>query len=327
METITQGPIRVLILGYGPMGVALTRGVLSCPDIAEIVGVFPWSYHPQESTSQREKSENAFRWFLKKYHIPLVQAKSVNHYQFTQILANIKPQLVFVGSWGEVIKPHILNTPDTLFVNCHPSYLPHHRGPNPYTAAILAGETETGVTFHVMDENIDTGDILLQAAMKIYPHDTGESLRERCSQLAESLIVTFLKRFKENQLQSIPQPPGGSYDKIPSDIEWIDWQAPPDAIERKIRAIYPWFENITQQHKTLITFSFGEIAKDFEFKKHLQAKPGTILKVTKQGVLVATIDPNQPILMKNPLFYDFPLILNPLLKALWLKPGDRFLNI
>jgi methionyl-tRNA formyltransferase len=316
--------IRVLIVGYGPMGLALTRGTRSVPDIAEIVGVFPWSSHPQERFLTQEPSENSFRWYLKHYHLPLVEAHSVNDYRFTRTLTRLQPDVVMVGSWGEIFKPHVLEIPGIRFINCHPSLLPMHRGANPYTAALLAGDAETGVTFHLMDPGIDTGPILLQGCLPIQPQDTGDSLRRRSAELAESMVPGLLQQVLEDRLSPVPQPDGGSYEKFDDEIGWVSWGDPPEEIQRKIRALYPWFDNWTRLDQHRVRFRYGRLIPRPKHLPSTDTGPGVVLERQAKGVLVSTMDPQQALLLDHLDFTDFPAILTPLLTRLWLKPGKRF---
>lgn len=314
--------MNVFVLGYGPMGLALTRGVLACPDIARIVGVFPWSRHAQERNLAQEQSENHFRWFVQRQGLPIVQAPGVNHYRFIQLLSELQPDIVLVGSWGEIFKSHVLALPGIDFINCHPSCLPKHRGANPYIGAILAGDTHSGITFHRIDEGIDTGPILLQAQLALTPYETGESLRNRCAALAEETVPELLRQISEKTLNPQPQTGEGGYDKISPDLGWIDWQAPPDAIERKIRALYPWFDNLALLGRHTIGFGFGRLVANSNAMQDII--PGSIIRQASEGIYVTTMDPAWHLLLEKPSIYGVPRLLSPLFARMLLRPMRRF---
>lgn len=315
--------LRVLVLGYGPMGLALVRGMLACSDMASLVGVIPWSYLPGERLNRQEESEYLFCTFLKSHNLPVIQVPGVNHYRFTEVLHTLKPHLVVVGSWGEIVKPHVLQTPDVLFVNCHPSLLPMHRGPNPYTSAILAGAEVTGVTFHEMDTRIDTGPILMQQSLPISPYETGESLRERCAELAKTMVPDLLKQFSEGTLAKTPQTGVGSYERVSAELGWIPWHEPPEVIERRIRGLYPWFDNLAQVGRHTVAFPFGRLVEVAEKQESsAAAQPGVIYKVDRNGMWVTTCAPRQGLLLEHPRLLDYPL-LTPLVCPFLLKPGRQ----
>ncbi len=316
--------LRVVILGYGPLGLALARGTLKS-DCATLAGVFPWSYVPTESHFLQEVTEAQFRRFLEQQHIPMIKAKGANHYQFIRALKTLKPDVVLVGSWGEILKPHVLETPNIRFINCHPALLPHHRGPNPYSAVLLANESYSGVTFHEIEQGIDTGAIYLQASLPINPLETGLSLRERCASLAESCVPKLLMGLNDQSMEPYPQPEGGSYDKLPEAIGFIDWHAEPESIAHKIRALYPWFLNYSFIGPHQISFQFGKAVSVKDFHKPLKPSlPGTILHRHHHRLWVSTQDPETLIMLEHPFIEGHSWVYNWLLKPFILKPGIPF---
>ena len=89
-------------------------------------------------------------------------ANSVNSKKFRDFVIESKADVILVGSWSEKFGIDTLELTKYGVINCHPSLLPLHRGANPYFWQIYSGDKKAGVTFHLMDENFDTGDILLQ---------------------------------------------------------------------------------------------------------------------------------------------------------------------
>lgn len=307
------------------MGLALARGILSCPERATLVGAFPWSNHASEQGSRQDIEERHFRGFLHKQGIPILQAPGVNHYRFMGLLTALKPDLVLVGSWGEILQPHLLETPGIRFVNCHPSLLPFHRGANPYVAAVLSGETSSGITFHLIDKGIDTGPILLQERLEIGPTETGGSLRDRCAALAQAAVPKLLEGMAEGTLEPVPQEEKGSYDRITPEIGWVRWQDPPEAIERRIRALYPWFDNMALlEGRYPIRFRFGRLVASRGRPPAVSLKPGRILERTGGGVRVTTTDPERHLLLQSVRFSSHSRLWSGLLARLLLKPGRCF---
>lgn len=268
-----------------------------------------------------KKANTIFCRFIKDHHLPLIKASGVNDFSFTALLSKLRPHVVLVGSWGEIFKPHVLDIPDILFVNCHPSLLPLHKGPNPFYAAIRTGQEQSGITFHVMDKGIDTGPILLQAALKLSPDETGESLRQRCADLACRSIAPLLEQLKGQGVVPKPQPHNGSYDKAPdADSGWIDWSLPPEEIVRKIRGLYPWFRSFTLLGNHLLGFRFGKLSPS-ESSEKLQ--PGSITQIYSDNITVTTTDPTTNLILQAPCFMELPRWLNPVANRLLVKPGKQ----
>ncbi len=111
------------------------------------------------------------------------------------------PDLIAVAAFGQILKPDILALPSHGCVNVHASLLPRWRGAAPIQAAILAGDSQTGVTIMKMDQGVDTGAIINQHAMKIEDDDTAASLSEKLSHLGADLLIETLPRFLSGELK------------------------------------------------------------------------------------------------------------------------------
>jgi methionyl-tRNA formyltransferase len=156
-------------------------------------------------------------------------------------LAAIEPDLLLVGGFGIILKKPILELPRIGCVNCHSSLLPRHRGPNPFAWALLSGDEETGVTFHVMEPGIDTGDIIDQTRFPIHYDDTVMTVYKRACQLARARVVSVVDRIETEGLRGTPQDhTQATYEKQPTEKDaWIDWRRPAAEIHRQIRALAP----------------------------------------------------------------------------------------
>lgn len=142
-----------------------------------------------------------------------------------------------VAAYGLILPPAIFAAPRRACLNIHASLLPRWRGAAPIQAAILAGDTETGVTIMEMEAGLDTGPILLQEAVPITEETTAGALHDTLAALGARLIVRALA---ENP-QPWPQPPGATYAaKLTREDGRIDWTRPAAAIARRIRALNPW---------------------------------------------------------------------------------------
>ena len=157
-------------------------------------------------------------------------------------LAALKPDLILVAAFGQILPQSVLDIPKFGCLNIHPSLLPEYRGATPIPAAILAGDKETGVTIMLMDAGMDTGPIISQIIVGIEPDDTTESLTTRLAQAGVRLLGEALPLWFEGSLK--PQPQDGSkatYTKpVTKDDGAIDWQMSAVEISRRIRAFHPW---------------------------------------------------------------------------------------
>jgi methionyl-tRNA formyltransferase len=147
-----------------------------------------------------------------------------------------------VAAYGLLLPKAVLTAPRLGCVNVHASLLPRWRGAAPIERAILAGDTETGVTIMQMAEGLDTGPILLRQAVPIGPAATAAALRVELAALGARLMVEALDRIGEFTPQAQPVE-GVTYAKKITRAEGrIDWRKPALEIERQVRALECWFE-------------------------------------------------------------------------------------
>ena len=214
--------------------------------------------------------------------LPILQPLRIKDQQAIEDIAALKPDVIVVMAYGQILPRHVLDIPKIACLNLHASLLPRWRGAAPIQAAIAGGDPETGITVMYMDEGLDTGDILLQHRIDIRSNDTGGSLHERLAQIAPGALLHSLRLFGEGSAPRIPQDNSlATYaPKLKREDGKIDWSEPAEVIERKIRAFDPWpgaFMKI--DGKTLKIFS-GSVA-------FLRDKPGKILRSDKELVVAA----------------------------------------
>ncbi|MFI3301323.1 MAG: formyltransferase family protein [Candidatus Gastranaerophilales bacterium] len=180
---------------------------------------------------------------IKKYKLNEIKCKSANSEQFKKEILRLNADLILVGSWGERLSQTVINLPKIATVNVHPSLLPKYRGPNPYIQTIKNHDTKSGLTFHLMEKEFDTGGILLQKEIEILPHYTSKELRSAttyqarlsCSQLLDDLENGITIPIKQNEKNA-------SYYKNINPAEMmIDFNSEnAEQICDKIRAFHPF---------------------------------------------------------------------------------------
>lgn len=173
----------------------------------------------------------------KRLRLPIVWIDKMTDAELEPLRA-LAPDLLLVGGFGIILKAPLLSLPKIGCVNCHSSLLPRHRGPNPFAAVVLAGESESGVSFHIMEEGIDTGPIVDQTGFTVTEMDTAYTVYQRSSTLAGERVVAVVDRIAAAGLSGVPQDETvASYDKMIRDDDLvIDWNQPAALIHRKIRA-------------------------------------------------------------------------------------------
>ncbi|MBX5471263.1 MAG: methionyl-tRNA formyltransferase [Acetobacteraceae bacterium] len=164
-----------------------------------------------------------------------------------------------VAAYGLLLPPAILSAPARGCLNIHASLLPRWRGAAPIQAAILAGDTETGVSIMQMEAGLDTGPVLLAEAVPIGPRTTAAELHDQLAELGARLI---LRALAENP-KPVPQPQTGvTYaKKLTREDGRIDWTASAEEIDRRVRALNPWpgtFTTLMDKPLKILAVSLAE---------------------------------------------------------------------
>jgi methionyl-tRNA formyltransferase len=157
-------------------------------------------------------------------------------------LASLKPDLIVVAAFGQILPPAILQIPPYGSLNIHPSLLPRYRGASPIPAAILAGDEFTGVSIMKMDKGLDTGPVMTRAQIHITGHDTTGSISEKLSFIAADLVQDVIVHLVRGELKPLCQNEKEATYSSPiqkKDGE-INWTEQSITIWRKIRAFHPW---------------------------------------------------------------------------------------
>lgn len=222
-----------------------------------------------------------------------------------------------VVAYGLLLPKPVLGAPRLGCVNIHASLLPRWRGAAPIQRAILAGDTETGVTIMQMAEGLDTGGILLQQNLPIGPTDTAADLHDRLAALGATLAVDALAGLAAGRLKPRPQPPEGvTYAaKLDRAEARIDWREPADAILRRLRAFTPWpglwFEAKGERIRLVAAETLAGAAR---------ADPGTLLD---GGHAVACGDGTALALTKVQRAGRGAMSMAELLRGFPVEPGTR----
>ena len=198
--------------------------------------------------------------------------------------------VMVVAAYGLILPQWVLDMPRLGCLNVHASLLPRWRGAAPIHRAVEAGDTETGITIMQMDAGLDTGDMLLQAALPIAPNHDTATLHDALASLGATLLVDALRRHLAGELVPTVQPTEGvTYaHKIEKQEAAIDWTQPADALRRQVKAFNP-FPGATGQW---LGSPSGELLKIWDAETvHLpvtgalrHALAGTVVGVSDQGL-------------------------------------------
>jgi len=221
--------------------------------------------------------------------ITVLQPLKIAESNIVQQLRALRPDCAVVVAYGQILPPQILKLPKYGCLNVHASLLPKYRGAAPINWAIIRGETKTGVSIMLMDEGLDTGDILAQAEIDILAEDTAGSLQDKLAQVGAELLLSTLTQLEAGRICAQPQDEAqASYaPMLKKEDGLIDWGKEAVTIERLVRGLYPWPGAYTYIEGRLIKLI--QVAVDDKVPVSISATPGLILAADHtQGLVVAT---------------------------------------
>ncbi len=251
---------RIIFFGTPLFAIPSLERLHDGPD--EVIAVV--TQPDREKGRGRKRSSSPVKELALNYGIPLYQPEKVRDGSFIEAIEKLQPDLFVVAAFGQILPKSLLNLPRFGAINVHASLLPQYRGAAPIAWAILKGEQKTGITIILMDEGMDTGDILSQVEMPIQREDTGETLQMRLSALGGDLLMETIQKMKTRSI--VPRPQDHSKATYAPSLKKedgrIDWKKSAEEIDRQIRAFNPWPGAFTGWEKGLLKIFKGEVRKE-----------------------------------------------------------------
>lgn len=204
-----------------------------------VVAVYTQPDRP--SGREQEVIQSPVKKLAESKNIPVEQPPRLDDTAI-DTLSSYKPDIVIVAAYGKILPEKMLGIPRFGCVNVHASLLPRWRGASPIQNALLAGDTETGVSIILMDRGMDTGPLLGRTSVPIAPDDTTETLLPKLTKQGSSLLLSILPQWIEKKIEPVPQQEAGAtlcqlIERGDGKIIWSDEAL---AIYNRFRALTPW---------------------------------------------------------------------------------------
>lgn len=271
---------RIIFMGTPEFAVPVLKGLLAGSD--QVVAVVT---QPDREKGRGQKiAPSPVKTAALAAGIPILQPTKIKTQEFSDTLAGFRPDLIVVVAYGRILPPSLLELPPQGCINVHGSLLPKYRGAAPIQWAVINGETEVGVTIMRMDVGMDTGDILLPAQIRTDPEETAGSLFIKLADLGSSTLKQALDLLRQNRLPPVPQNHSLATlaPMLTKEHGLIDWTRPAGELHCLIRGLDPWptaYSFLAQKRfrffaPELVRYAGGVV-------------PGTLLRVDKEGLLVA----------------------------------------
>ena len=217
--------------------------------------------------------------------LPILQPQTVNDPEFIGSLKQNRPDTIIVVAFGQILNETFLKIPKQFCINLHSSLLPKYRGAAPIHRAILNGDSKSGVTTMIMDQGMDTGDILLMQETPIHETDTAQTLHDSLSEMGGALILETLKRLKNNTLLPVPQDHSqATYAaKLKKEEGLIHWEKSATTLSYQVRGLNPWpgtYTFLNKKRLRILKVQVGEGSSN--------DASGRVARVTEMGIEVGT---------------------------------------
>ncbi len=217
--------------------------------------------------------------------IPVYTPESLKDGRFLEVLEELKPELIAVVAYGRILPKYVLDYPKYGCVNMHASLLPKLRGAAPVQWAVINGDKKTGVTTMLMDEGLDTGDMLITKELEIGEYETAEELFERVGDLGSEVLAETIENIEN--ITPVPQ----NHElftyapMLTKEMAHIDWSKDTNTVSKLICGMNSW--------PMAYSLYNGEVMKVISAKKggKVSGTPGEITGYEKgKGLCVATRD-------------------------------------
>lgn len=311
--------LRILFFGTPDYSVP-TLEVLHAHELIEVVAVVSQPDRP--SGRGKQLSAPAIKARALALNLPVLQPEKIRkNVEFKSSLMDFVPiDFGVVIAFGQILPLSILNFPKFGCLNLHASILPRWRGAAPIQRALLAGDSQTGVTLMQMDKGLDTGPIFTETLVDITKNETFRTLHDKLSMLSGQIASQSIFKVAEQKLVARPQSEiGATYaDKIVESEALVDWTQTAASIDRQIRA----FDPIPGAYSLIDGLRIKLFAPTVEESSDNFA-PGTILSVENGQIRVAC--KNSLISIEEvQLAGRRRMSVNHFLKGFSLKPGRKF---
>ena len=222
-----------------------------------------------------------------EHDIEVFQPERIKDREAIEKIKQVKPDLIIVVAFGQILPKEILELPKYGCINVHASLLPKYRGAAPINFAIINGEKKTGVTTMYMEEGLDTGDMLLKNEVEITPEDTASTLHYKLAIAGKKTLSDTLKAIINTELVPEKQDDSiSSYAPIMTkELGKINWDRSAEAISNLVRGTDPWPSAYTLYDNSVLKL-FAPVVLDKQSKE----KPGTIVAVSSEGIDIASAD-------------------------------------
>ena len=230
--------MRIVFLGTGEIAIPSFRLLLEkhCEVVALVT-------QPDRPVGRHQVlTSSPLKMYAEEYDVPVLQPESLRTPEAIAQIAALKPDLMVVMAYGQILSQALLDVAPLGCVNLHASLLPRHRGASCIQAALDAGDKKTGVTLMYMVPKLDAGDVIAQMKLPLNGKETGQDVHDALAEEAAALLCDYLPLLLDGTAARVPQDEAlMTYaPKLMRADGKLDWAWSAEALERRIRAYHTW---------------------------------------------------------------------------------------
>ena len=271
--------MRVVFMGTPDIAATCLQKIID--EGFEVVGVYTQPDRPKNRGMKLAFSP--VKELALAHDLPVFQPENFREDETVEQLRALQPDVVAVVAYGRILPQRVLDIAPKGFINIHASLLPSYRGSAPYQWAVLDGLQESGVSAMCLCREMDAGDVIDVAKTPIGENETAGELLDRLAVLGADLLAKTLHRLEQGKVEATAQDPAlVTYaPMLDKSMCPIDWNKTAQQVHNQVRGLHPW------------PVATAELAGT-KFKIHStvvvdgkSGVPGTILELTKTGLVVA----------------------------------------
>jgi len=286
--------MRVVFMGTPDFAVPTLRALVSGGQ--DVAGVFTQPDRPAGRGKTLKPSP--VKVAAEELSLPIFQPERIKAAEWIQQLKDLAPESIIVVAYGQILSREILELPSKGCINVHASLLPAYRGAAPIHWAIMNGEPLTGVTTMLMEEGLDTGDMLLKQEIPITKESTTGEIHDKLANLGAKLLIETLHEIEKESIIPTPQTGDSNYAPLlKREHERLDWTRRATELHDQIRGLNPWpgaFSSFRGENLKLwrsrpfLQHDGSALGMESEASQTLSVDPGQIIQVLEDSLLIQT---------------------------------------
>ena len=275
--------MRIVFMGTPQFAVPSLQALIDHREFGEVAGVVT---QPDARAGRGSAlMPSPIKQLALHHGLPVLQPASLKPPDAVAQLAELKPDVIVVAAFGQILRTSALELPRLGCINVHASLLPRWRGASPISASIAAGDTETGVTIMKMDVGLDSGPLLARASEAIHADDTTGTLTVRLAGLGARALMDTLAAYARGDIAPQAQDAAlvTTCRTLKKEDGRLDFARSAIELERHARAMQPWPGAFAQWQGRLLKVNAARVST-----KTSDGVPGTVISIGKQvGVVCA----------------------------------------